>query len=159
MPRTATDLVDYLSDPTTALPEPFALDEIVTRIVSLHRRNGGATFNLYFGDMSGQPLFAVSVFPEASAVEAGSILSPLPVRGFIQEHHHLLLDPRSNVGTWYNIAEDETYLDVSTSLTEREDALTLAVRYNQIAFYDLAEGSETPDLRDGRKYSRFAAGR
>ncbi len=140
MPRTATDLRDYLSDPATTLPEPLALDEMAAHLVRLHHQNGGATFNPYFGDMSGQPLFAVSVFPEASAIEAGPLISPLFVRGFIRENHRLLLDPRNNVGTWYNVTEDETYLDVSTALPEREDAFTLAVRCNQIAFYDLAQG-------------------
>jgi hypothetical protein len=35
---------------------------MAARLVRLHHQNGGATFNPYFGDMSGQPLFAVSVF-------------------------------------------------------------------------------------------------
>ncbi len=106
MPRTATDLPDYLSDPDATLPEPFALDAMAAHIVRLHHQNGGATFSLYFGDLSGQPLFAVSVFPEASAIESGPFISPFSVHGFIQENHHLLLDPRNNVGTWYNNTED-----------------------------------------------------
>ena len=149
MPRTATDLLDYLSDPDTALPEPFDVDEMAARLVSLHRLNRGATFNLYFGDMAGQPLFAVSVFPERSAVASGLTLSPMQLRGFIRDHSHLLLDPRNNVGTWYNTAEDETYLDISTTLPQWEAALTLAVRCNQIAFYDLAQASEVPTFGTG----------
>lgn len=149
MPRTATDLLDYLSDPATTLPEPFALDDMAARIVGLHEQSGGATFNPYFGDMSGQPLFAVSVFPEASAVESGFIISPMLVRGFIRQHHHLLLDPRNNIGTWYNIPEDETYLDVSTVFLEQEEAFTLAARCNQIAFYDLAQGDAIPTFGTG----------
>ncbi len=149
MPRIATDLLDYLTDPVTALPGPLALDDIVARLISLHRQSGGATFNLYFGDMSGQPLFAVSVFLEASAVESGPALSPMQVRGFIREHYPLLLDPRNNVGIWYNAAEDETYLDVSTALLEREDAFALALRFNQIAFYDLMQGNTIPTFGTG----------
>lgn len=149
MPRTATDLLDYLSDPDTALPAPFDVDEMAARLVSLHRQNGGATFNLYFGDMAGQALFVVSVFPEKSAVESGSIISPMQLRGFIRDNYDLLLDPRNNIGTWYNGAEDETYLDVSTAFRQREDALALAVRCNQIAFYDLAQASEVPTFGTG----------
>jgi len=33
---------------------------------------------------------------------------------------------------------DETYLDVSTTLNDRDEAVAMAARYNQIAIYDLA---------------------
>ena len=149
MPRVARDLPEYLSDPATILPEPISVEEMAAHIVSLHQQQGGATFSLYFGDQSGQALFAVSVFPESSAIAAGRSLNLFSVRGFIQEHRRLLLDPRNSVGTWYNIPEDETYLDVSTTLTEREDAYALAVRCNQIAFYNLAQGREIPTFGTG----------
>jgi len=37
---------------------------------------------------------------------------------------------------------DETYLDVSTTLADRNDALVMAAEYNQIAVYDLGGRSE-----------------
>lgn len=154
MPRTATDLRDYLSDglsfrpghdPAGAArpgrdgraPRPPAPSERRRDVQPVLRRHVGAAA------VRGLRL------PEASAIEAGPLISALFVRGFIRENHRLLLDPRNNVGTWYNVTEDETYLDVSTALPEREEAFTLAVRCNQIAFYDLAQGDAIPTFGTG----------
>ena len=138
MPRTATDLLDYLSDSATALPKPFSADEMVARLISLHRQSGGATVNLYFGDMAGQNLYAVSLYPERSITLAGSRLSAADLRDYIQAVRPLLRDARNNIGTWYNRDMDETYLDVSTTLADEENAIMMAAEYNQIAIYDLA---------------------
>jgi len=138
MPRTATDLRDYLSDPATTLPEPLALDEMAARLVRLHHQNGGATFNPYFGDMSGQRLYAVALYPERSATLPGQSLSAADLHAYVQANQHLLQDARNNVGTWYNRDMDETYLDVSTTVADRDEAVAIAARYNQIAIYDLA---------------------
>lgn len=149
MPRAATDLLHYLSDPATTLPEPYALADMAERIAALHQQNGGATFNLYFGDMSGQPLFAVSVFPDASTVVPGRVISLGVLEQFIKDSERLLHDPRNNIGTWYNAADDSTYLDVSTTLPDREAAIALAVRCNRIAIYDLANWEELPTFGTG----------
>ncbi len=142
MPRTATDLLDYLSDPATTLPEPFAPDDMAARIVSLHAQSGGATFNPYFGDMSGQRLYAAALYPERSATLPGQSLSAADLRAYVQANQHLLQDVRNNIGTWYNREVGETYLDVSTTVADRDEAVALAARYNQIAIYDLAGSSE-----------------
>ncbi len=99
MPRTATDLLDYLSDPATTLPELPALDDMASNIVSLHRQHGGATFNLYFGNMSGQSLFAVALYPERSVTLPGKTLSAAILHAYIQTNRLLLQDVRNNVGT------------------------------------------------------------
>lgn len=142
MPRIATDLLDYLSDPATALPEPIGVDEMAARLVSLHRQSGGATFNLYFGSMAGQNLYAVALYPERSATLAGASLSAADLRDYIRAVQPLLRDARNNIGTWYNRDTGETYLDVSTTLADRGDAVMMAAEYNQIAVYDLARRSE-----------------
>ena len=142
MQRIATDLLDYLSDPATALPESIGVEEMAARLVSLHRQGGGATFNLYFGDMAGQNLYAVALYPERSATLEGATLSADDLRDYIQAALPLLQDARNNIGTWYNRDTGETYLDVSTTLADRGDAITMADEYNQIAIYDLARRSE-----------------
>ena len=50
----------------------------------------------------------------------------------------MLEDARNTVGTWYNREEDSTYLDITTTLPSRTEAVSLAMQYNQIAMYDLA---------------------
>lgn len=141
---TARTLTEYLSDATTTLPAPMDLDGVVEAIVSLHQRNGGATFSLYFGELSGQELYAVSVYPERSALEPGKTIDLTILRRFISDVGLLLHDPRNSIGTWYDADNDETYLDVSTILPDQETAVTLGIRYNQIAVYDLANGAEIP---------------
>ena len=153
MPRVAEDLLDYLTDAETVLPAPQDIEVMVGRILDLHRQNGGATFNLYFGDMAGQPLFAVSVFPVVTAVEPARFLSPNVLRQYVRDVERLLRDPRNNVGTWYNPSDASTYLDISTTLPEREVAITLADQFNQIAIYDLAQREELPTFGTGEDTS------
>ena len=149
----AAGLLGYLMDTATVLPEPQDLDAMAGHIARMHQQNGGATFNLYFGDMSGQALFAVSVFPNGTVVESGRLVSPSVLRQYMRDTERLLRDPRNNVGTWYNPADDSTYLDVSTTLPERETAVALAVRCNQIAIYDLAGREELSTFGTGEDLS------
>jgi hypothetical protein len=123
--------------------------------VALHRLNGGSTFNLYFGDLAGQRLYAVSIYPERGRRTAGDDIDPRIVRAFILGNLDLLNDPRNSVGTWLNRANGLTYLDVSATLPDREQAVELGERYNQIAIFDLERleevaiggtGEEIPNL-------------
>jgi hypothetical protein len=113
------------------------LDEVARETAALHRANGGATVSLYHGDLSGRPLHVVVVYPELSRAVDGRELDATQVRQFIAERLPLLADPRNNVGTWYDPADGRTYLDVSTALPDREQAFTLARRYNQMGVFDL----------------------
>lgn len=99
------------------------------------------TFNLYFGDMAGQSLYAVSTYIERSRTFPSRYVPSTLLRAFIRVNQDLLRDARNNVGTWYNEEQDETYVDVTTTLPSRADAFALAVRYNQIAIYDLTAES------------------
>lgn len=139
---TAQSLTEYLSDAETTLPDPFILEEAASAVIRLHERNGGATFNLYFGDFSGQKLYAVSVFVERSVRLPGRSIPPQILRGFIQANADLLGDPRNSIGTWYNALADETYLDISTAFPHLQEAFTIAIRYNQIAIFDLHRQQE-----------------
>ncbi len=67
------------------------------------------------------------------------------MRRFIAANLELLRDPRNAVGSWFNEADGQTYLDVSSAVADREQAIQLAGRYNQIAIFDLhrAEAIET----------------
>lgn len=152
---TAQSLTEYLSDPSTTLPEPTDTDRAVAVVTDLHSRNGSATFNLHFGDLSGQTLYAVSLFPERTAKAKGSLLRPQAVAAFLRKNSDLLGDPRNSVGCWYSEEKDATFLDVSTTLPSRQTAIGLGMRYNQIAVFDLAReevietegtGEEVADL-------------
>lgn len=122
-------------------PAPPARDlaELAQEVASLHGANGGATVNLYRGDLSGQPLYVVVVYPELSVAVAGRELAPDQIRDFAAVNLALLRDPRNNVGTWYDAAGDRSWLDVSTAVPDREQALAWARQYNQASVFDLLQ--------------------
>lgn len=135
---TAQTLTEYLSEASVTLPEQMEADKVVAIMVALHAQNGGATFNLYFGVLSNQQLYAVSLFPERTVRSQGRMLRPQAVTTFLRKNADILRDPRNSVGCWYNEENDATYLDVSTTLPSRPAAIDLGIRYNQIGIYDLA---------------------
>lgn len=113
------------------------MGEAAESISALHRTRGGSTFNLYFGDLAGQSLYAVSVYPERSRLVGGPELDLRILERFLLDNLDLLQDPRNNAGTWFNEADGNTYLDVSSTLPSRQQAIQLARRYNQIGVFDL----------------------
>ena len=141
MPRPAKDLIDYLFHPAAILPEPEAVEEFAANIQRRHEI-GGSTSSRYFGDAAGQNLYAVSVYPDRTALIPGRNIPVTLLRTFIQANRTLLEDPRNAVGTWYNREEGSTYLDITTLLPDRAGAVLLAMQYNQIAIYDLAGRTE-----------------
>lgn len=143
-PRIAADLNEYLADPSTVLPPPIDARTAARRIVALHALRGGATFNLFFGDLAGASLFAVAIYPESGRVWMGKDLPEEIIEKFIDDNRAVLSDPRISIGTWYNADNGLSYLDLSAVVADRDAALLLAREYNQIAIYDLAGDIEIP---------------
>ena len=140
----------FLSDPAAPLPPRIPLEEAVTQIATIHERNEGATFNMYFGDLAGKPLFAVGADPRRVRRIAGRIVSREHLRKFIEDNDDLLRYPRYNVGTWFNATDGLTYLDISLTIAERQQAVDIARQHNETAIYDLRRGesidiAEEPD--------------
>lgn len=134
---------------------PADVNQAAQRVAALHRDHGGATYNLSFGDVSGERLYSVSIYPERSRRTRGADLDSDLVQRFITENLDLLGDPRHSLGTWFNDANGITYLDVSVTLPTRRQAVAVGRQYNQIAGYDLRRmeefpiggtGEEVPDL-------------
>jgi len=137
-PRIARNLADYLADASTVLPEPIDAEEAVAMIAKQHQENGGATFNLYFGDQIGQQLYAVSVYVERGVRRQGRALPIQFLKAFFKKNSDLLQDPRNSIGCWFDPETGRTYLDISATLPNRQAAINLGLRYNQISIYDLA---------------------
>lgn len=147
-PREAVDLTDYLNDEATVLPPVLETDDIATSIRAAFDDSGGATYSIYFGSMVGKPFFAVSIYQERESKYSkswqGRSLEPYKLRAFLASCVALLLEPRNSVGVWYDIENDQTYLEVTATLPFRDKAdYTGAIgqgrRYNQIGIYDLEE--------------------
>ncbi len=138
----ARDLRSYLSNRRTRLPKPISDEQAATQVEQLHSEKGGATFSVYFGNVAGQELFAVSLYPERSVLVRGRFIPRRWILSFLAQNRDLLRDPRNAVGTWYNEDDDTTYLDVTAMLPDREKAISFARQYNQIAIYDLLRTEE-----------------
>ena len=135
----AENLTDYLSDAELALPPAANVEALAQQVTSWLVDHEGATFNLFFGNMAGQSLYAVSLYPERSVVIAGEAVPEDLLRKFIEDNHDLLVDPRNSIGLWYSSTLQAIYLDVSVALPDKSEAVLLGKRYNQEAIYDLGQ--------------------
>ncbi len=136
----AESLSSYLANSEgLALPELAEAEAAASQTIALYEQSGrvGATFSLRFGDMSGQPLYSVSLWPELGRKVVGDTVKPRVLQSFIMENRELLNDPRGCVGLWYNADENAAYLDITAALPNQQEAKQLAAQYNQIAIFDL----------------------
>ncbi len=138
------DAVGALSNPSSIPPAPMEVDEVIRQVFVLHAANGGSTFNPHFGDLGGYGLFAVSVYPDRSEVVLGKLVPLDALREFVVDNRDLLEDPRVSIGTWHNEEDGTTYLDISATVPDRQLAIELGQKYNQIAIFDLASFEEIP---------------
>jgi hypothetical protein len=112
--------------------------------VALHRENGGSTVSLYFGNLAGQRLYVVDVFPERERTVLGAEVSQALLEQFVADNRDLLADPRNTVGTYYDEETGNTAVNVSSVLPDREMALALARQHNQQFVFDLGAMTAIP---------------
>lgn len=141
-PAPATDIVTFLSGKPKELPQLIEVDEAVRYTLVLHQANDGATFNMYLGDLAGQKLYAVSLYPDRSVVIQGKQIPFAVLRRFFLDNRDLWVDPRVSVGTWFSSDSNMTYLDISATISDRELAIQLGKKYNQTSIFDLLKLEE-----------------
>jgi SAM-dependent methyltransferase len=119
---------------------PYHPDEVAVNAAALHNipENGGSTYSLHTGEVSGKPVFSVSTMPGRELVVEGREVSPEVLRNYINQNMDVLQNPENNFGTWFNPADGKTYLDVSRTVDTLEEAMALARQHNQKAIYDHA---------------------
>jgi hypothetical protein len=123
----------------------YQLSDAASIVADLTRRNDGASFNLHKGDLVGTPHYAVSVFPDRGEIVRGHA-SPEEISAFVQKNQDLLQDPKNSIGTWFNHGDGKTYLDVSATTPDLNEAIALGKQHKQLAIFDLAKLQEI-DLR------------
>jgi hypothetical protein len=138
------DVATLLSQPTVRLPATLEPSEVARQNVALHRENGGSTVSLYFGNLAGQRLYVVDLFPERERVVPGAEVSQALLEQFVADNRDLLADPRNTVGTYYDEETGNTAVNVSSALPDRELALALARQHNQQFVFDLGAMSAIP---------------
>jgi hypothetical protein len=109
---------------------------IASDILTAHQAAGGGTFNMRGESLSGQNLYAVSLYPDRTQRIARDI-SEADIERFLATNQDLLADPRNKVGTWRDSSTGESYLDVVVAIPDRQQALELGKRYNQKCIFDL----------------------
>ena len=151
-PRIAKNLADYLADTQSVLPKPVDPQQSAEQTITLYRQSvvnfeagfsqtAGATFNLYFGDFSGQPYYAIALYSDlVPEPEPGKEADVRVLRSLIEQNLELLLDPRNNIGLWYDDESDLLYLDISAAVPDKNEAISLGEHYNEKEGFDLERG-------------------
>lgn len=117
------------------------LGSISGEILKNHERDGGGTFDMNGRNLSGRPLYAVSIYPDRS-MPLHRALTERDIDLFIEKNADLLTDPRNKIGTWSNGGTN--FLDVVVAIADRNKAVELGKHYNQRAIFDLSKMAEIP---------------
>lgn len=132
------------------LPEEFHSSEAATdhadAIAKLHNEGGGSTYNPTKGDMGGKDAYAVPMHPELSRTVEGESVTPEQIKKYMEDPKvkvALAADPTLSVGTWAH--EGKTYLDLSSTIADRDEAVALGTKNNQkaIAYLKTREDIQT----------------
>ena len=143
------DIITYLSNREGRMPAMMEIDQVVDMALSSHNEYNGSTTHFRWGDLSGIPLYVVSLFPDLGVIKEGKEISRQELTEFIKRNYELFKDPRVCLGTWYNEADGNTYIDINVVMADKEKAVALGKKYNQISIFNLETFEETPTGGDG----------
>ena len=101
-----------------------------------HSKTQGSTVSLIYGNMVGQKLYSVSIYPERT-IEVWPPPSWHQFLTFAMANAELLLKPAHALGTWFNDLTLEHVLDVVVLSSDRDAAVSLGLRSGQLSIYDL----------------------
>ena len=104
-----------------------------------HCFNNGSTFSFNGENLVGKKFYSVGINQEQKI--KGKITFHIFKKYFdesINFSEHLNQD-HYGVGTWFDIENNCTYLDVVAILESKDNAIQVAKRNKEIAFYDLFE--------------------
>jgi hypothetical protein len=115
-------------------------EQIVYSVWLDHYRNGGASYSLVDGTapISG---YMVSLAGYEQKIPYQSIL-PSEIIGYIRKNvpnAHRLNVSNLHIGTWYNVEDGFTYVDLSINVSDKGTALQIARTNKQLAIYDVAK--------------------
>jgi hypothetical protein len=105
------------------------------KILDHVRENGGVSYSVVYGNLSGKKGYAVSIYKDREVILPYSELTEAEVRNFYYENAELLAQPEHFFGIW--VDNGNAYLDVSVIVRLKADALKLAKEKNQLAIFDL----------------------
>ena len=131
-----------MGNPTAPLDKATTVHPAAQEIADAHNKNGGSTYNLKNGHQSGD-LYMVSPYEKRTEKIDGPLNSG-HVSNFINKNKDLLDQPNHNVGTWHDKDSKKNFLDVSISTPDREHAINLGRKHNQISVFHTGTMTEIP---------------
>lgn len=122
--------------------KPDVISPVTKKIVAEHSKSGGSTT---FSDGSTPTTgYVVSTYPNETLKLTGSRPNIKMVQSYRAKNNSLLNEEGNAVGTWYNKAEDTTYLDIVKIVPDKNEALRLGRESDQLAIWHLDKGEEIP---------------
>lgn len=116
--------------------------DVLTDILKIVKDTGGATYNFStHTNLAGTANYAVSIYPQDSMI-VDHDLTVHDLYTYITSKRDLLLQPENSLGIWNN--SGKYYLDVSLTIPDKEKAIELGKKHNQISIFDLQNFQEIP---------------
>lgn len=84
--------------------------------------------------------YAVSPYPERSFAKPAADLTVDDMMDFVEKNADILGKEGHHIGGWHDPATGQAFLDVSIVSKDEAQAAQLAVKHDQIAYFDLAAG-------------------
>jgi hypothetical protein len=121
------------------LPIREPMISCIARVVDIafdsHSRTHGSTTSLLYGNVAGQKLFSVSIYPERT-VELWTPPTWQQFFSFALANADLLLKPAHALGSFFDDWKLEHVIDVVVLTSDRDAALALGLA-RQVSIYDL----------------------
>ena len=120
----------------------ITLDDQIGKIISETENSWGSTFNLKMDkSLWGTKAYAVSPYIERTKIIEWDI-SKQNLLDFIRKNWDLLKQIKHSVGVWKDNNSWKTYIDVSITTDNQEEAIDIWKKYNQKAIFDLGNFEE-----------------
>ena len=120
-------------------------------LARLSKPDGGFTYQPHT-DQEPTQGYALSVYPERSYGVDAAEMDYEKFSAYALKNDDLLQNPEHHIGGWHDPASGRIFLDVSVVKSDRGEAETLALKHDQIAYFDLGSGKSVtvnPDATSG----------
>lgn len=127
----------FTNGPGTALTSPAVrghLSELYTRVAE---PDGGFT---YSPSTNSEPSsgYALSIYPDRSFAKDAKALTREDLVKYVVKNKDLLSQKENYFGAWHDPASNKVFLDVSMVTQDKQKAHDLALKHDQIAYFDLS---------------------
>lgn len=105
----------------------------------INQPDGGFTYSPLSGKEPKEG-FALSLYPQHSHAVGLKELKPVDIVRYYKANKSLLKEKGNYLGAWHDPATHKVFFDISTVVPTAHAAERLALRHDQIAYFDLKHG-------------------